>query len=72
MKTSAFKNLNRKDFFKLFLLALGTFVLNFIQIHFIPALDISPEIRTFLSTAVIYVSKNYLTNSDGELLTKEQ
>ena len=72
MKTSNFGNLNRKDMGKLLLIGLGTFVLNFLQLQFIPNLDVSPDIRTLLSTAVVYLLKNFFTNSEGELLTKEQ
>lgn len=61
MKSSNFLSLNWLDLGKGFLVALIVLVLNFAQETFIPALNISPEIKVFLITAIGYLVKNFFT-----------
>lgn len=61
MKTSNFLSLNWLDLGKMFLLAFLTFLVNWIQLTFIPALDVSPETRTLISGMFAYLVKNFFT-----------
>jgi len=67
MKTSNFLSLNWLDLGKMLLIALGTFFLNWLQMEFVPLLDVSPETRTLISGAIAYLAKNFLTKSDAPL-----
>ena len=65
MKNSNFLSLNWLDLTKMFLIALITFLLNWLQITFVPMLDVSPETRTLISGAIAYLAKNFFTPSSG-------
>jgi len=67
MKTSAFLSLNWLDLGKMFLLAFLTFFVNWLQMSFVPALDVSPETRTLISGAIAYLLKNLFTKKDAPL-----
>ena len=66
MKQSKFLSLNWLDLGKMFLLAFLTFLVNWIQMTFIPALDVSPETRTLISGAFAYLLKNLLSGKKEE------
>lgn len=61
MKTSNFLSLNWLDLGKMFLIAFGAFAINWLQITFIPMLDVSPETRTLISGALAYLGKNFFS-----------
>jgi len=67
MKTSAFLSLNWLDLGKGFLVALIAFILNYVQETFIPSLDISTEVKTFILAIVAYLVKNFFTKKDAPL-----
>ena len=67
MKTSNFMSLNWLDLGKMLLIAFIAFLLNWLQINFVPALDVSPEIRTLISGGIAYLIKNFFTKSDAPL-----
>lgn len=67
MKTSNFLSLNWLDLGKTFLLAFLTFFVNWLQITFVPALDVSPETRTLISGGIAYLLKNFFTKSNAPL-----
>ena len=54
MKQSNFLSLNWRDVLRGFLLALIAFVLNWLQVTFIPALDVSPEVKTMILAGLAY------------------
>lgn len=64
MKQSNFLSLGWRDLLRGFLLALIAFVLNWLQITFIPALDISPEVKTMILAGLAYLAKNLFTSPD--------
>lgn len=61
MKTSKLFRLDWRDLLKGFLVSFLAFSLNWLQINFIPQLDLSPEIKTFIIAAIAYLSKNFFT-----------
>jgi hypothetical protein len=61
MKESKFLSLNWLDLAKAFLVALIVLILQFAQETFIPALNISPEMKVFLITTIGYLVKNFFT-----------
>ena len=61
MKQSNFLSLNWRDVLRGFLLALIAFVLNWLQESFIPALDVSPEVKTMILAGLAYLAKNFFT-----------
>ena len=65
MKQSNFLSLNWRDVLRGFLLALIAFVLNWLQVTFIPALDISPEVKTMILAGLAYLAKNLFTPADS-------
>lgn len=67
MNASKFLSLNWLDLGKMFLLAFLTFLVNWLQMTFVPALDVSPEIRTLISGGIAYLVKNFFTKSDAPL-----
>ena len=72
MKTSNFLSLNWYDLGKMFLIALATFLLNWLQITFVPLLDVSPETRTLISGAIAYLVKNFFTpKSEAEKIVEQ-
>ena len=66
MKTSNFLSLNWRDVLRGFLLALIAFILNWLQVTFIPALDISAEVKTMILAGLAYLAKNFFTKSDEQ------
>lgn len=64
MKQSNFLSLNWRDILRGFLLALIAFFLNWLQVNFIPALDISPEVKTMILAGLAYLAKNLFTAAD--------
>lgn len=66
MKQSNFLRINWLDLGKGFLIAFIAFVLNYLQVTFIPAMDISPEIKTLLFAGVAYLAKNFFTKPKAE------
>lgn len=72
MKTSNFLSINWYDLGKMFLIALATFLLNWLQITFVPLLDVSPETRTLISGAIAYLVKNFFTpKSEAEKIVEQ-
>lgn len=66
MKQSNFLSLNWLDLGKAFLVALIAFLLNYIQVSFIPSLDISAEIKTVVLAGLAYIVKNFFTKPKPE------
>jgi len=66
MKASNFLSLNWLDLGKMLLIAIITFLLNWLQIEFIPLLDVTPETRTLISGAIAYLIKNFFTPKKDE------
>jgi len=64
MKQSNFMSLNWRDLLHTFLLVLIAAVINFLQETFIPALDISPEIKSFLLLGTAYLGKKFFEKSE--------
>lgn len=65
MEQSNFLKLGWRDALRGFLVAFIAFSLNWLQITFIPSLNISPEIKTFLLAGIAYLTKNYFTKPDS-------
>ena len=61
MNQSKFLRLNWLDIGKAFLLAFIAFALEFLQSHFIPALNVSAETKTAILLVVAYLAKNFFT-----------
>jgi hypothetical protein len=61
MKTSKLFKLDWRDAFKGFLVAFIAFSFNWVQVNFVPSLNISPELKLFIITALAYLSKNFFT-----------
>ena len=61
MKNSNFLSLNWLDLGKGFLMAFIVFALNYLQETFIPSLNLSPEVKLMLITAIGYLLKNFFT-----------
>ena len=66
MKQSNFLSLNWLDLGKMFLLAFLTFLVNWLQINFVPTLNVSPEVRTLISGGLAYLLKNFFTGKSIE------
>jgi len=66
MKTSNFLSLNWLDLGKAVLMVVIVAVLNWAQNTFIPSLDISPEIKVLIVTAIGYLIKNFFTPNKAE------
>lgn len=66
MKKSNFLRLNLLDYGKGVLVALGAFSLNYLQVTFIPSMDISPEIKTLMFSGIAYLTKNFLSKPKTE------
>lgn len=64
MKQSKFLSLNWRDLGRGLLLAIIAFLLNWIQTTFIPALNVSPDIKVMLLAGLAYLSKNFFTRPD--------
>jgi hypothetical protein len=62
MKTSNFLRLDLRDLFKGFIVAFVAFVLNWLQVTFVPSLDVSPEIKTLIFAGLAYLGKNLFTD----------
>lgn len=67
MKTSNFLSLNWYDLGKALLVALITLLFSFAQETFIPALNVSPEIKLLLLAGLGYLAKNWLTPSPEQI-----
>jgi hypothetical protein len=63
MKQSNFLSLNWLDLGKGLLMVIIVAILNWLQQTFIPALNISPEIKVLLVTAIAYLTKNFFTGT---------
>jgi hypothetical protein len=61
MKTSKLFQLDWRDAFKGFLVAFIAFSFDWAQTTFIPSLNVSPELKLFIVTALAYLSKNFFT-----------
>jgi len=61
MKTSNFLSLNWYDLGKAVLMVIIVAVLNWLQETLIPSLNISPEIKVLIVTAIGYLIKNFFT-----------
>lgn len=59
MKQSKFLSLNWLDLGKGLLIAILATFFNWLQEAFIPALNVSPEIKVLLVTAIAYLTKNF-------------
>ena len=64
MKQSNFLSLNWRDVLRGFLLALIAFVLNWLQVTFIPALDASPAVKTMIFAGLAYLATNLFTPAE--------
>ena len=67
MKKSGFLKLNWADLLKMFVVALLAFVFNFLQVTFVPSLDISPELKLMVLTGLGYISKNFFEGAKTEV-----
>ena len=63
MKTSEFLKLDLGDLLKGAIVALGAFLLNYLQTTFVPNLDVSTEVKTLIFAGLAYLSKNLFTTS---------
>jgi len=59
MEKSGFLKLNWSDLFKTFLVAFLAFAFSFLQETFIPALNISPELKLMILAGLGYITKNF-------------
>jgi len=66
MKTSNFLSLNWLDLGKGFLVAFLAFGINFLQETFIPALNVSPEIKLLIITLLGYLTKNFFSSNSSK------
>lgn len=66
MKQSNFLSLGWRDLLRGFLLALIAFVLNWLQVTFIPALDVPAEVKTMILAGLAYLAKNLFTKPDAK------
>ena len=64
MKQSNFLNLNWRDLLRGFLLSLIAFLFNWLQVTFVPALDVSPGVKTMILAGLAYLVKNLFTPAD--------
>jgi hypothetical protein len=64
MKQSKFLSLNWLDLGKGLLIAILATVFNWLQETFIPALNVSPEIKVLLVTAIAYLTKNFFQGNE--------
>lgn len=64
MKQSNFLSLNWRDLLRAFVVAALAFLFNFLQESFVPALNISPELKLTIITALAYLAKNLGTKPD--------
>ena len=64
MKQSNFFFFFYRDILRGFLLVLIAFILNWLQVTFIPALDISAEVKTMILAGLAYLAKNLFTPAD--------
>jgi len=72
MKTSNFLSLNWLDVGKGAIVAVLVFLLNYAQESYIPSLDISPEIKLFIITAIGYLLKNFFTPKAKEVQATDE
>jgi hypothetical protein len=63
MKQSKFLSLNWLDLGKGLLMVILVAFFNWLQETFVPALNVSPEIKVLLITAIAYLSKNLFSGS---------
>jgi hypothetical protein len=68
MKQSKFLSLNWLDLGKGLLMVILVAFFNWLQETFVPALNISPEIKVLLITAIAYLSKNLFSGSKKDRL----
>lgn len=66
MKKSGFLKLNWADLLKAFVVGLLAFTFNFLQETFIPALDISPELKMMALAFLGYITKNFFEGVKNE------
>lgn len=66
MKKSGFLKLNWTDLLKTFVVALLAFLFNFLQETFIPALNISPELKLMALAGLGYITKNFFEGVKNE------
>lgn len=66
MKQSKFLRLNWSDLLKGFLVGLLAFALQFLQETFVPALNVSPEVKLILLAAIAYLTKNLFQNGSND------
>jgi hypothetical protein len=64
MKQSKFLSLGWRDLARAFLTAFIALVLDFAQTTIVPSLNVSPEIKLMVITALAYLSKNFFTPKD--------
>lgn len=68
MKQSNFLSLNWLDLGKGLLMVILASFFNWMQENFVPALNISPEIKVLLVTAIAYLTKNFFQGNDTSKL----
>jgi uncharacterized membrane protein len=68
MNNSNFLSLNWLDLGKAVLMVIIVAVLNWLQEAFIPSLNISPEIKVLIVTAIGYLIKNFFTPTNTDKL----
>jgi hypothetical protein len=64
MKQSNFLSLNWRDLLRGLLLSLIAFLFNWLQVTFVPTLDVSPEVKTMILAGLAYLVKNLFTPAD--------
>jgi hypothetical protein len=72
MKQSNFLSLNWGDLGKGLLIAILATVFNWLQETFIPALNVSPEIKVLLVTAIAYLTKNFFQGNKPQSFTSSE
>jgi hypothetical protein len=70
MKNSKLFNLNIKDFLKGLVLAVGTPLIYLLQ-ELLPTFGLTQWQQVALSAFIAYILKNYLTNSEGQILNRQ-
>lgn len=66
MKQSKFLSLGWRDLLRAFAIAALAFLFNFLQESFVPALNLSPEIKVMIISALAYLAKNLGTKPDAK------
>lgn len=66
MKQSDLFSLNWRDLLRAFAVAALAFLFNFLQVTFVPSLNLSPQIKIMLISGLAYLAKNLGTKPDNK------